>query len=804
MSIPNLQKGGVLFYHGSLDENGNPLKNSQEAFDFFMNHSVKEHLAFGANGIVLKCTFSPENKTLISPYVAFHNINFAERVNVIIVKFVLIKDRNSSFSYQKNGKKDVRSINTMSMSTFERETQMYTSIVQDTNMLLEPKSPTILYCELIPKGKGEGEDGVFPNMVNTITNSLIDSSNKSKIMIKDGRFALDKNGRKIYDDRKKPILEFKDKPDSNIGLEIKNLDCDIGVIAMESAGINDDITELHTALDTAIKKNEYQKIHQLRAIAALELMYLATHGYIHGDHHGGNMVVSEKYKYYFYSSTNPWANTWKLSIYDFARSFKMTQDKHQEFLVKYLKFINYQSNNAEQIHLLRDCLTFIYNQGFYSIYTSTKVHFGGDVYDMYGWIINNNIINQSVTIFVQQLHYARRNAMKLTIARVERLIANIENVSNRASKSVPADDIIELPERGETWSEEFMTKLLKLKESAESSREKILLINDNAEVIAIKEMEDEKARLIEERRKENEDKIARRQEEKAKQDAERETKKQEEAKLWKEREPFIAGMCFVGLLSVIAVVLNNAPVHGGDHSTSKRMRLESGIRIKDLGNDRYSITYAPSENASVNERVRDIFTNFNSAKRKASSSLSQNASVNKRDRDIFTTNSAKRHKLYSVKRKASSLLSQNGSTKKFKPPTPTINNWFGDIMPSESKVPIKKSMMHTEYPNQDDVPSDTEDIEITDVTNIYDVDISDVPSSDKDIKEIIDVFISAVISMTNGILSVESLGHPIKLSSHDRKRAGSRGGKAKSNRSRKSRKSKRAIDKTKKYIANPI
>jgi hypothetical protein len=743
MSIPNLQKGGVLFYHGSLDENGNPLKNSQEAFDFFMNHSVKEHLAFGANGIVLKCTFSPENKTLISPYVAFHNINFAERVNVIIVKFVLIKDGNSSFSYQKNGRTDVRSINTMSMSTFERETQMYTSIVQDTNMLLEPKSPTILHCELIPKSARD-----FPKMVGTITNSLIDSEGNGKIMIQNG---------------------------SNIGLEIQNLNCDIGVIAMESAGINDDITELHTALHTATRKNHYEKIHQLRAIAALELMYLATHGYIHGDHHGGNMVVSEKYKYYFYSSTNPWANTWKLSIYDFARSFKMTQDKHQEFLVKYLKFINYQSNNAEQINLLRDCLTFIYNQGFYSIYTNKIVHFGrGD--DMYGWIINNNIINKSVTMFVQQLHYARRNAMKLTIARVERLIANIES---RVSKSVPADDIyIELPQRGDTWSEEFMTKLLKLKESAESSRKKILLINDRAEEIAIKEMEDEKARLIEERRKKNEDKIARRQEEKAKQDAERETKKQEEAKLWKEREPFIAGMCFVGLLSVIAVVLNNAPVHGGDHSTSKRMRFDKpSISITDLGNDRYSIKYALSSN--------------------------------KRDRDISTTNSTKRHKQFSVKRKASSSLSRNGSTKKFKPPTPTINNWVDDNIPRESDVPIKQSMMH--YPNQDDVPigyigsSDTEDIEInTDVTNIYDVDISDVPSSDKDIKEIIDVFISAVISMTNGILSVESLGHPIKLNSHDRKKASSRGGKAKSNRSRKSRKSKRAIGKTKKYIANPI
>jgi hypothetical protein len=209
----NLQKGGVLFYRGSPDENGEPLKDSQAAFDFFMNHSVKEHLAFGANGIVLKCTFSP-NEKLISPYVAFHNINFAERVNIIIVKFVLIKDGNSSFSYRKNGRTNVRSIDTMSMSTFERETQMYTSIVQDTNMLLEPKSPTILHCELIPKDAND-----FHNMVHTITDSLIDrSTDKSKIMI-------------------------IDKPDSNIGLEIQSLDCDIGVIAMESAGINDDITE---------------------------------------------------------------------------------------------------------------------------------------------------------------------------------------------------------------------------------------------------------------------------------------------------------------------------------------------------------------------------------------------------------------------------------------------------------------------------------------------------------------------------------------------------------------------------------
>jgi len=432
-----MQNGGAIFYVGSKNEKGEELKTNNDAFEFFIRHSMIKFLSWGGTGVVFKCIFQPA-ETVISPYVGFRNNTFAQRINVIIVKFVIIgiKKRIKVKGDKKSHEESDKYISTMTRLKFLREVEMYNRIVSGTNNYLEPVSPTVLFTDT------KQDTEVFGALI------------------------------------KQKMLNADDKTIFQIMCnETKQINGELGFIVMESAGIDGVIQELRKLYDVPYNVH----VEQLLSIAIFELLSLAISGFIHGDHHMRNISVSLNYPNYFVSNGDKltqWADNQRAWIFDFERSFEMNIEQRDKFEVLYDEFINYQLDELDELdellNSLKNCLKFIYDMGLYYKGEYKEFNFFTNC-QKYNWIIDDSITTLQVAKYVRALHDSRQRAIKLTKLRVKRLIdaslkvndetGNVGDIRNKLNTSI-------------TWSDNYIDYLLKLKFTIEESKHHTLSLLD--------------------------------------------------------------------------------------------------------------------------------------------------------------------------------------------------------------------------------------------------------------------------------------------------------------------------------------
>jgi len=434
---------------------------------------------------------------------------------------------------------------TMSTDIFRREAQMFIQVVKDTNMELEPITPTILHSEI----------------------------NRS-----DYKYYADL----LKESSPKFVMDTKEY---TIGQILTTYNTSLGIIAMEIA-TTDKVKTVHDLVYEIKSVRQYSentdKLQQYISIALFGLLTFARFGYVHGDHHMNNMAICD-YDYYFESKHivyKEWMNKKKLFIFDFAKTHKMEDTELSKFIGLYNSFINEQTPST---HSLTRCLEFIYKQGYYSL-SHEAIRYFTDDHRQYKWITESlDFITLDVAIYVRELHQARENAITSTIARVNRLIGNVEQIissPDRDRKEKVKKKVLESSESwsGKDWSEQFIQNLLEKQRIAQTisnkiSNKKITLVTSEELIqLRIKEeqqkQQPELKRGREERREEH---IENQRQTKDQQEELEQKKKQKIDKDKDERINIAIVSCFIGLLCVVSYIFENTGMRGG----GKRSRDDS-------------------------------------------------------------------------------------------------------------------------------------------------------------------------------------------------------------------------------------
>ena len=358
-------KGGVT-YIDTLDENDELIQDSEAAFNYFVKHSVrnKDLNLSSSFGIIIICNFpkdkvSSSGKLLLPPYVVFRNHNFAERVYSIAIKLSLIHT-NDKFTIIHNTIKK----SSVRLEDFEKEVKIQSGLVEVTLRDLEPITPTVLYAK--PYINKEEIDLLFLNISKGVDLTSI--------------------------------------RESITGTQY------IGVLVMEFADEEREFRCLNTALEPGAREiNE-----QYFAVALFEIIRLANYGFIHGDHHWGNLLVSENYKGYFLknpesSEVLPWFSDMRVYIIDWGLSYKLTNVQRREFAELYGYFIRDIKNDGLLKGNLLEMMIFIHDKGFFfngRDHKFQKIHFN--------WIVAKNIITDSLALKMRELFFARKRGVDKT------------------------------------------------------------------------------------------------------------------------------------------------------------------------------------------------------------------------------------------------------------------------------------------------------------------------------------------------------------------------------------------------------
>jgi hypothetical protein len=310
------QKGGVIGVN-TLNENGTIINatDSGELSHFFIRNSRFKLLDLrnGISGIMLLATFRPPPESnLVSPYVCFKGGGeFGERVNTILIKINIISERdiqiNGNVIVAGNSQGEWKKISGTN-NDFLQECDNQSAVVLASIGELEPVAPIILFSEVL-------------NEQSVIYGSL--------------EHFRDYGAEGIQD-----II---------VGLR-RHQNISLGIIIMEYARPQA-FTSLYRQLNR-LPNDQYGNTdkNRLLSLAIFEILRLTACGYVHGDHHYGNFMISNNYQGYFSSDglTNRWTNRLRCLIIDFGRTRALTQDELNEYNNLYTAFLNETSVQSLQ------------------------------------------------------------------------------------------------------------------------------------------------------------------------------------------------------------------------------------------------------------------------------------------------------------------------------------------------------------------------------------------------------------------------------------------------------------------------
>jgi len=345
------QNGGITIVD-TIDERGQHISYSEpeKILNFFLRNSTIKKQSKGAYGRTFICTFL--HTTIKSPYVVFRRKNFAKRANNIILKINFISARSVKI-------RDPITASNSSTNTpaeIKREIKLQTEIVEKTIEYLEPITVPIVSSNLLTNNTARP-------FLSLLHSRMIDRADKAEV----------------------EFIQRMLKSNSNIT---------INCIAMEIAR-ND---EGFQTLASFIPAGSNDVTDQYRSVALFEIIQLALSGYVQGDHHYGNILLSNKYSGYFSPTlpSNNWCTMLRCFIIDFGRARKLNLNEINSVGQYWNQFLTTPDTTK-----LRSVLLYIYNRG---CYLDDRVDDFGNFFgrdNIYTWItqkITNNIADNIVIL----------------------------------------------------------------------------------------------------------------------------------------------------------------------------------------------------------------------------------------------------------------------------------------------------------------------------------------------------------------------------------------------------------------------
>jgi hypothetical protein len=407
-----MQKGGIVFYPGSVDERGSILENEEAAFHYFLRNSYINFVSKGATGLIFTCIFNTR-RGVVSPFLNFRGPTFITRANTIVMKLCLLGDsRAPEFSLFLPGTIPNPMTRYLTEEDFANELQIFRDIYTATNQYLEPICPTPLYSAVLTAEEYLHLESSFQASHSRATTNL---------------FRM-------------------------ISQHVQTRNTSVALLAMESAAIEqgfDTMSPIMRSVGTDINGKT-----QLTALACYELLELGKAGYTQGDYHFGNFLISGTTSQYFDPSLLPaskhmkWCGKTRCFIIDFGRAVEFETERKEQFNRALIDFLACPPDNPSAA--LLNCMQIIWDAGIF--YEGRK----RDQFNkpQYNWILDTNYITPLVASVVQDLFAARETQIIKTTESMNGLIERSLNTLRRSRESVS--------ELQPMWSLDFIVSCMKL------------------------------------------------------------------------------------------------------------------------------------------------------------------------------------------------------------------------------------------------------------------------------------------------------------------------------------------------------
>ena len=381
------QSGGITTTD-IIDENGRhiPYTEHEELLKYFIRNSYVKEGHSGGFGITILSNFSGNVEK--SPYAVFRRDKFASKVNRILLKLSFVSNSLKVFKCD-----DDRYFNLNTEREIIDEVGIQNNIVEETISYLEPITMPIVFA-----GFYEVSDAI------PFIKLLVDSG----------------------DSDDSPTIERIYNQLLSLDIETSKL-LKINIIAMEYADGFEDLFMWNGRRDVPndISVLNYRNLTKLYSVALFELINLGLAGFVNGDHHFGNLLLSETYNGYFMptASTNNWCKNKRCFIIDWGRAKKLTTREKSELTTLWNNFILSSHPKTNQLNKV---VKYIYDLGCNyegnNYYKFTD--FPGDLY-FYDWIltiINNRGNNPKIKYDIIDLYNTRNNAMRIAHNEVVQLM----------------------------------------------------------------------------------------------------------------------------------------------------------------------------------------------------------------------------------------------------------------------------------------------------------------------------------------------------------------------------------------------
>ena len=251
--------------------------NASDAFNLFLNNSHINYFSNGSYGTIFKATL---RDGIVSPYESFSpHIGYTD-LRTIIFKLVFLSDTKEN-SYEFDMTEFDRSkflIHSVTSDSFKKETNIHVDIHAKTYDYGEPLCPSVIFSTIL-------EESGVSKFAEILSNRI-----------------------RIYDGTGLTLETILIFPQIVHFVERKQIN-KMGIIVMEFA---ENYSMLYDILNDEIK----QHCINMSLYLLIELYKL---GYIHGDHHPGNILINISYENYFYGLSG------RPLIIDFGRTQLLTE-----------------------------------------------------------------------------------------------------------------------------------------------------------------------------------------------------------------------------------------------------------------------------------------------------------------------------------------------------------------------------------------------------------------------------------------------------------------------------------------------
>jgi hypothetical protein len=298
------KKGGIFFELNSDKKLVD--KHNVDKLTFFLDNSYYQFVATGTSGLIIKATL---NKNINSPYVELgyskDDITIKDR-REILLKFCIVHDTLDE-EVNINAKE---SLYPVTPKLFDEECKLQQEIYKTTNVCLESIVPYIFHCMIL-----SNTDSLYKYFINNkfYKNILFNVANRQKLRI--------------------------------------------GLLVMATASDSSNISNFVTYQTIENKKISDIQLQALGIETLLRFTLLSK--YVHGDHHYGNLLISNELSSYASTTQNiKWANDVRCYIIDFGRTKKSNMDTYSKILIS---FDNFMKNPIKSN--LEDIMKQIYNEG---------------------------------------------------------------------------------------------------------------------------------------------------------------------------------------------------------------------------------------------------------------------------------------------------------------------------------------------------------------------------------------------------------------------------------------------------------